>query len=319
MSVLPDFARRHYLDVLALWTGRDEAHEGSLAPHCRRLMILHPRTRRPFGASADAFLQLHQPTRTALEVLREFARLRMMAVNRVEVALDLLTSTDEDAGAVYEYLDRHLVQRWHGADPVAYVRGTRYTRRRRWGSRQLVMYADSRAAAKNNGQPTCHLELRASGAEQLRRVGLESPEKLLALDHDAFWRRFLVLEQPDVRMIGRQARGRSHAKRSDCRAKRITPCGYYDEDVRVGRAFLRAAASTERGPTAQDARDSLRGAPWLRPRTAFRRLNPEPFVPSAGVPLMKVSKADFPPPDTAVAAAGSNAINPCQKDTAHDN
>lgn len=82
---------------------------------------------------------------------------------------------------------------------------------------------------------------------------------------------------------------------------------------------LRAAASTERGPTAQDARDSLRGAPWLRPRTAFRRLNPEPFVPSAGVPLMKVSKADFPPPDTAVAAAGSNAINPCQKDTAHDN
>jgi hypothetical protein len=105
---------------------------------------------------------------------------RRFWVSRVDVALDILTRTREEADALAQFLRQYLVLLWRRSGHMYLYETTLY-----WSvgrrQRNLARYAD-KPARSDERVPCCHLELRFSGSASVRRAGFEWVEDMLDCD-----------------------------------------------------------------------------------------------------------------------------------------
>ncbi|MCH8998954.1 MAG: hypothetical protein IID48_11945 [Proteobacteria bacterium] len=120
-------------------------------------------------------LLLQQPTKELLEYLQTLPH----AINRFEIALDLITDDLEAAEEVGNWINHHLVQKWRGKRVTRRIGHTNYwaTTGQTWTSRNFATYADR--ASKATGAPCAHVELRIRGRSPCRAFGMESAADVL--------------------------------------------------------------------------------------------------------------------------------------------
>ena len=203
-------------------------------------------------------------------------------INRVDLALDYLVADERERDRLQQFINQHLVTRWHGKNTVKYFKGTRYTTARTWGCRQDVLYSDKPSVTSDD---LCvHLEHRAKGKAAVERLGVYDLGQLISFDHRGFWERHLRLEAIDHTMLGRQRR---HAGRAKAPLLMVVGSSTrVDMDFRAGNILAWLASESIYGtenppdPTAQTIRDAYRHEAWFNPRTCLTRLPIEPFLPS---------------------------------------
>lgn len=145
-------------------------------------------------------IQAHQPTVLFLVFLHSVLSRVGYRPGQVHFALDLVTSTEEDAWNLKEFIDRYVLKRRHGRQRTTYYKGTRYTAKR--GSQQIVTYV---SVCKVTGELyCCHVEWRAESVRQVRGLGIYNLKDLLNFDHEGFWRKNLLLVEPDTELLGRR-------------------------------------------------------------------------------------------------------------------
>ena len=108
------------------------------------------------------WMRLNQPQQEAFEILDRVGERYGIHINYVELALDLLVPSAEEANRLYDFLDEHFVKLWRRNDRVVYVYKTRYTRVHKWPCQVVVLYADR--PSKRTGLHCAHLEWRFWGA-----------------------------------------------------------------------------------------------------------------------------------------------------------
>jgi len=115
--------------------------------------------------------------------------------NYVEIKLDLLTRTSDDAKLLQAIFLEHLLLK-SSSYPVRVEKGTAYfmppnTPAGRPTQRSLVMYSDN--PNKETGRPCCHLEWRLDGVTTLESLGLIALDNCIDFDHRSFWSKRLCL------------------------------------------------------------------------------------------------------------------------------
>jgi len=123
-------------------------------------------------------------------------------VSRLDIALDLMTSTVDDAEAVHHFLDTHQVKPWRGRQTQVRFGGTTYSALGAGTSIQLVKYSDR--PSKVSGQPCCHIEWRIRTPAGVQGAGVKSLRDVLRINHSAFWRKRVRLYQVDLPHLGEQ-------------------------------------------------------------------------------------------------------------------
>jgi hypothetical protein len=254
-----------YFDCIVLWLRRpvDATTLRKLAKRCAHLE--HEERPGRWDRSFHQRLDFKQPNDDAL---RWIATRSDGIVNYVEVALDLAFPTAPDQLANRDYLDRHLVRRWHRRS-----QGIRWEGDDRYDD-ELTRY-DAPPAARNKialyaqdysritGELNClHLEWRLVGLEATRATGLSEPRRYRNFDHRSFWRSRLRLYAVEPGRLGRLFNNR----KAGTRRHSIT-----FEDERLGARLL-----SQYGDTAQDMLD------WLGSHRISHVLTPldtEPYLP----------------------------------------
>ena len=210
-----------------------------------------------------------RPTTETVSSLRTWERTyrRRLRPIRLDVAFDFLTDTTADAGALTAWAQAHVVQRFRRRTEVSAwcddgIGATRYTRPRRWGTRNLAIYRSI-----NAGRPCLHFEVRALSARQVRSTfGVSSLADLDGIG-PALWHRlygdlFYFAGFPDLDRLGRLVRGQGNRKRADLVT--LGPGVTYDRDRRAAHLFIRLGRYLEAGgspdlppPSVQGLRDAL--------------------------------------------------------------
>ena len=118
--------------------------------------------------------RIQRPTRDTVDML---ANLPRCIVCRVDVAVDFICATAQDACLAGSYFDKFLVQKWHGKRHKRQHKNSVYWNRDRQTARNIALYADK--PSKTGMGPCAHVELRFSTAAACRRVGISEPRDLL--------------------------------------------------------------------------------------------------------------------------------------------
>ena len=221
-------------------------------------------------------LSVFQPSVEGLRALDAFCESQTHMLTYIEIALDLMV--DEcDAPFLQGYVNKRLVTKWHGKQKVNIVAGTRYTSRTKWGTQQIVTYADR--LSKVSEQPCVHCEWRTSGRQRIERMGITRIGDLIDFDHREFWRTRLCLEELKQRAFGKGMLGRGNAKKP----RRIVCSNGWvysdDYDMRVTYAPLRALQDHTGNTPAQSIRDRYGKRSWFKPNRMMSRIRPDPFLP----------------------------------------
>lgn len=166
--------------------------EQRLVNLCTDITIVHPIHR--FQRIWATKVELRQPTPEAfIELSTMLGTRHLTRVSYAEVAIDLLTSDNESAAVMAEYLLEHMVV------PCARERAnieeeTVYFNRRTNKNGNLsphvpVLYADrpSKLLARLYPEPCSHLEHRFNGHAACSSIGLNTLADCIAFDHHAFW------------------------------------------------------------------------------------------------------------------------------------
>jgi len=274
LSVLP------YVDTVAVWLERKPANCNlvALRKHCGSIHVAAPFR---WDRGLNCRIHVHQPTAEAITLLDEIAKKQRLVINMAHLVLDLIVRNQSEANALDDYINDHMVKLWHGKHGINFIRGTRYTSRRRWGVQQLVTYADrpSKASKAAPEAPCVHIEWRSNGSAQVRSIGIKGPSDLLGLDHRKFWRRHLILEEIKVEVLGRQALRLGRSKKPVSKWYR-PGIGYPDWPKRVGTLLLRRLAERPEGPSVQETRDWAAKQLWCTIRRITKRLPNDPFMPA---------------------------------------
>jgi hypothetical protein len=198
-----------------------------------------------FGPATSYSLQLKQPSRAALQRL---PTIKDAKITYVEIARDTIYRSETELEVIGCFFDRHNLKRFHRGQEVGFYTGrngvTRYSSRKRNVRHNLVTYSD--LACRKTGELHCfHLEWKAKGAAALRIVGIHNPGDLLRFDHQAFWKKNLLLFDLDLRKLGRQ--WLNHFENTSRKKPRVKPVGrdlVYDFDLRTGSILFRSAGLT---------------------------------------------------------------------------
>ncbi|QPC43880.1 hypothetical protein HW532_15000 [Kaustia mangrovi] len=191
-------------------------------------------------------LQLRQPTREALEWL---AKRNDVHLNLVEWGLDWVFNNEGDRDEAWAFLCRYHVKSHHRQQGVRFVAGnTRYTGPRR-APQVFVCYRD--LPCRVTGELYCvHLEWRIKGAQTLRRLDLDSIDRVLRKGHRGFWLNQLTFYELVHDDLGRRyhnwaLRHRQHRPiYRPCIAEWPNGFRYY-LDRRAGGTLARALGSTQ--------------------------------------------------------------------------
>jgi hypothetical protein len=211
-----------YFDKVAFWLPcpLDKAVLKQLRANAGHVHVGNRRAR--FNPRLVQRIELKQPSENALRALAAHPG---AYVNRAEVALDLIFKNVRERDDCYEFLDRHLVRRWHGRKQQIRVHpgeaGTRYDAVRS-AANAIVVYREKHS--RICGEVDClHIEWRASKRRAVQALGISSPRDLLRFDHRQFWEQRLLLFTVEAERIGALFRGRKRTGRpvkSDGNARR---------------------------------------------------------------------------------------------------
>jgi len=162
-------------------------------------------------------------------------------IQQLDLAMEVLVSTYLEAESRYEYVAKRLRRRWAKKPWVYRIPGgqTFYTAKKRWPSDKLAVYAGE--SKLEPGSPCVRIERRIRGSYPVSRcfAGLRNFQELTKLDFAEFWNSHISFEEADYTKLGRQARGRSKAKRPD---EFRTRAGIVERDRLTGRRIARLAA-----------------------------------------------------------------------------
>lgn len=245
---------RHHVcgfDRLSLWLDHPAPvlPVAALEKHCGKVIINTNRAFR-YHQLWQSCVTLFQPDRKALRLLQRAVRKGRYRSCPwyVEIALDCITATTQDAITVRDFHLRHMLVPHCRDEVTCFKKATFYYRRRtvrindeqwRKAPHVPVLYADKKSkllARTYKGQPCCHLEHRFFGADALSRIGIHCAGDFAEFSHAAFWRAHLTLARlPSKADIGRflapartDCSGTALRKRAD---KFLAP--YFLEGVQV--------------------------------------------------------------------------------------
>ncbi len=194
-----------YVDTLALLVQRRLPNRllSWLRRNYGRQLTFEPSVITPEGIVTRPKIVIHQPTAETLEVLRAM-RPAPFVVHRVDIAVDFLFQTGEEARLAQAYLDRHVIQKWRRRNHEhRVVITTSYWKRERAAARNIALYSDR--PSKVSLGPCSHLEMRFKGARACRAVGLSNLADLAAgVDVQALLKRQAKLAFIDPKSFDRQ-------------------------------------------------------------------------------------------------------------------
>lgn len=182
-------------------------------------------------------LQLRLPSHEALQSL---STLSDVLLYYVEFALDWIFHTEAKRDEARDLFDKHHLKKWHGRQPLRFVKRTRYTGPRS-APNVLTTYSDRES--KITGEVFClHAEWRIRRSRALRAVGVNGLADLLAFDHRSFWSERLLISALDLRQLGRL---HCNTERHTRRRKPWILSFRYDVHLRAGTIILNALGSIQ--------------------------------------------------------------------------
>jgi hypothetical protein len=203
-----------YFDKIAVWMPRRLAPAAIKQLKANAAHVWVGKRRARFNPRLVQRVELKQPSESALRALAAHPG---VYINRVEVALDLIFKNARERDRAYEFVDKHLVRRWHGSKQQIRVHpgeaGTRYDAARS-AANAIVVYREKHS--RISGEVDClHLEWRASKRRAVQALGISSPRDLLRFDHRRFWEQRLLLFTVEPERIGAFLRHRKRSGRPD--------------------------------------------------------------------------------------------------------
>jgi hypothetical protein len=214
-----------FFDKVAVWLRRPASKTAlaELKKQCGHLHVGNHRAR--FDGNFRQRLELKQPTDAAL---RWLAARDDALINQIEVALDFIFGNWADRDDAYDFLNRHLVRRWHGKrQEIRVYAGKAQTRYDgpRAARNSLVLYRQE--FSRVTGELCAvHFEWRLRGARAVRGAGISSGQCLLKFDHRAFWERRLLLCDIEPERLGRYLRNQTEGSKSRVTGKLDSRTGH---------------------------------------------------------------------------------------------
>ena len=195
-------------------------------------------------------LQIHQPSREALEVLQNVKT--PFRITQVHIALDLITRTKSDASVLQRYVEARFIKNGRPSRltywPMA--RGTDietesvyFDRGIKRGS-EVVLYSDN-ASKPFKECPCLHVEWRLRGRALLRMSGLDQPQNLLDLRHTEFWDKRLRLWSSPSRSMLIQARTKQLRRLATSNANRCSVEMDVDKVIRASSSSRMAIVNSD--------------------------------------------------------------------------
>jgi len=215
---------------------------GDIEQHCGGLW--YPEKFSPFDGCTKYRMWLHQPRREAIEALSGHD----CVVTKVQVCLDLLTRSRQDAQLLHGIMTRHIRTKAKATEPsVQYKNTTYFNFDRKHGPRKnLLAYSDRQSKIAPRWSCT-HVELRIVGSKHLDAAGIRHQDGLLNLDHRAFWEENIhLVDIPSAEEMG-QEWCRHFEKAREGKSRRF-PYGTRVNSIRrMGHSFERMVALHDSG------------------------------------------------------------------------
>ena len=243
------------------------------------------------------------PNESALKLL---ANIDGVHVNYVEIARDLILSSEQEAQAVNQLFDEHFVQPWHGKRDTKISHDTiTYSGQRKRGSYNHFAWYSDRPAKLTGEWPCFHIEGRYQGANAVRKAGVNHPHDLLMVDFAAYWRKHLRLYRVNRERLGRHYRNRRSGRRE--RQATIDQFGpiSYNRDYATGCVLYRnfACHPKQQRYSVQRFVDRFGRGPFLEDsiviygdETKFALIHPQLRMTSANVDLLRTTSSISTPP-----------------------
>jgi len=194
-------------------------------------------------------------------------------INRVDVALDLITEGPKQAILLNEYCVQHIYHPWHSQHQIVRYLNTTYTAER-GASRVFAIYSDKPSKVTN--QPCCHIELRFSGADSVRRAGFLIVHDLKNLNYREFWKKYLRFREFDNEKLGRHFLRQPYAKKPWI--VEYVKGRPFDKFRRTGWLIHRASALTEKPASVQEVLDFFRDSKF-NPSKCINTIDTTSFLP----------------------------------------
>ena len=189
-----------YVDKLttALATPISRQHKKELEPLCgyqqkqqEKRVATRPTSRHP--TLRIYTYDIFQPTPQACTFIAENYPVHL--IKSVEISLDLITHTQDDALLLQDFLVNHLRKKWPGHQKLRkYTSGSGHTTPY-WcnsESRQnLLAYADR--PSKVTGSHCVHIEWRINKTSVLKNYGYTNIQQFINFDFRSFWDKHLLL------------------------------------------------------------------------------------------------------------------------------
>lgn len=167
-------------------------------------------------------------------------------INRIEITLDLIFTCSVKRDDAFEFIDRHLIRRWHSHKHEVRIyrsSGNSYERVHidngqsrydggRWAPNSIVTYVEDFSRA--TGERFClHHEWRARGVRAVRGTGISTAKDLVGFDYRKFWDERLLLADVQPAKIGALLR------------KRSNPDKNRERDARTGHVIISSVATMQ--------------------------------------------------------------------------
>lgn len=269
-----------------------------LGQHCGPGGLYFDNKRARFDRNYRQRIEIKQPS---LEALQWLAERDGVLVNRIEVTLDYIFDLPAARDDAQEFLNFHLIRRWHSKKQrVRLYRGsqergsrgkrgveqvheieratTRYDAGR-WSKNGIALYTERHSRV--TGELYClHLEWRANGARAVQSAGIKSASDLLEFDHHAFWKKRLLLVDVDPERLGRLFRNRPSGLKSRTPIFKTDWAGRQTNmDHYWGAQILKSVGSLQELVDAYGTKmrvqrilEPVSNSAWLPASTSFQRL-----------------------------------------------
>jgi hypothetical protein len=182
---------------------------------------------------------LFQPTNDAFEYLRDHTEGDYL-INYLEITLDWITDTHEDARALQRFLEGHLIKQRRGQQHCLKYRGTFYIGSRLpHGYTRLDVYSDRPSKVAEGNTPCCHVEWTLQGSRRIKTykdVKIKEFDDLLTFNHRTFWGSHLILRDIiSLEIFGKTLRGQRRRKKPSAPVDRRA----WNEDENDAYLYLR--------------------------------------------------------------------------------
>jgi hypothetical protein len=193
-----------YLDTIELWVFRrlPDGLLSSLRKEYGSRFIFEPLWVTPAGQVRRSKITIHQPTAATLAAL-DSLKPRPFTVHRVDIAVDFLVATTDEARLLQDFLDRYVIQKWRRPDHRRHVElTTSYWKDDAGSPRNIALYSDR--PSKVSLGPCGHFEMRFKSTRTCNAAGFSSlPAFVAGIDVRALLKRQAKITLIDPNLLDR--------------------------------------------------------------------------------------------------------------------